>query len=107
MKVPFIIIVFFLVINSKPSLSSSERVFSQKLQLIKKEKSLFLDLISDKEDDCLNKFFSGRCLEQLDIEYEIGIRDFELRTQRILRQRREARAETRKTTREKKINQKR
>ncbi|GIR49685.1 MAG: hypothetical protein CM15mP58_17820 [Burkholderiaceae bacterium] len=52
-----------------------------------------------RESECLAKFFSGKCLENLDIDYETGMRDFELRHQRILLERREFRADVREKKR--------
>ena len=69
-----------------------EEQFLEELNELKKERREFLNEISLRESKCMARFFSGKCLENLDIDYETGMRDFELRHQRILLKRREFRA---------------
>ena len=77
----------------------TEEQFLEKLNELKKERKKFLNKISLRESECLAKFFSGKCLENLDIDYESGMRDLELRHQRILLERREFRSDIRKKKR--------
>ena len=79
--------------------NSIEENFLEELNELKKERGKFLNEISLRENKCLAKFFSGKCLENLEVDYEIGMRDFELRRQNILLERREFRADTRKKKR--------
>ena len=76
-----------------------EEQFLEELNELKKERGEFLNEISLRENKCLAKFFSGKCLENLDIDYETGMRDFELRHQSILLKRREFRADIREKKR--------
>ena len=76
-----------------------EEQFLEELNDLKKERKEFLNKISLRESNCLAKFFSGKCLENLDVDYENGIRDFELREQRILLERRKFRADLREKKR--------
>ena len=76
-----------------------EEQFLEELNELKKERREFLNEISLRESKCLAKFFSGKCLENLDIDYETGMRDFELRRQNILLERREFRADIREKKR--------
>jgi len=82
-------------LNSGAYANSVEKQFLEELNELKKERGEFLNEISLRETECLAKFFSGKCLENLDIDYEIGMRDFELRRQNILLERREFRADIR------------
>ena len=77
----------------------NEEQFLEKLNELKKEREEFLNEISLRESECLAKFFSGKCLENLDIDYETGMRDLELRRQNILLERREFRADIREKKR--------
>ena len=76
-----------------------EEQFLKELNVLKKERAEFLNEISLREGECLARFFSGKCLENLDIDYETGMRDFELRHQSILLKRRQFRADVRKKKR--------
>ena len=76
-----------------------EEQFLEELYELKKEKKKFINEISVRESECLAKFFSGNCLENVDIDYETGMRDFELRHQSILLERREFRADVREKKR--------
>ena len=89
----------FICLNSGAYANSVEKQFLEELNDLKKERREFLNEISLRENKCLAKFFSGKCLENLDIDYEIGMRDFELRHQNILLERREFRADIRKKKR--------
>ena len=86
-------------LNSGAYANSIEKKFLEELNELKKERGEFLNEISLRETECLAKFFSGKCLENLDIDYEIGMRDFELRRQNILLERREFRADIREKKR--------
>jgi len=86
-------------LNSGAYANSIEKKFLEELNELKKESGEFLNEISLRETECLAKFFSGKCLENLDIDYEIGMRNFELRRQNILLERREFRADIRKKKR--------
>ena len=92
----------FLIIiclNSGAHANSVEKQFLEELNELKKERGEFLNEISLRETECLAKFFSGKCLENLEVDYEIGMRDFELRRQNILLERREFRADIREKKR--------
>ena len=86
-------------LNSGAYANSVEKQFLEQLNGLKKERGEFLNKISLRESECLAKFFSGKCLENLDVDYEIGMRDFELRRQNILLERREFRADIREKKR--------
>ena len=86
-------------LNSGAYANSIEKKFLEELNELKKERVEFLNEISLRETECLAKFFSGKCLENLDIDYEIGMRNFELRRQNILLERREFRADIREKKR--------
>ena len=86
-------------LNSAAYANSVEKQFLEELNGLKKERGEFLNEISLRESECLAKFFSGKCLENLDVDYEIGMRDFELRRQNILLERREFRADIREKKR--------
>ncbi len=68
-----------------------------------KKKNIFLIEISRKEDECLKLFFSGNCLENLLIEHDKGIREFEIKKQIILKRVRMYESKLRKKRRESKI----
>ena len=104
MKLIISLIFFVFSIQTNAYGSSTEKKFINKLKQVSQEKQKFLKDISEREDICLSKFFSGTCLEKLDIDYETGIRDFELKNQEILRERRTFRAKIRETKRQKKMN---
>ena len=89
----------FSYLHSGAYANSVETQFLEKLNGLKKEREKFLNEISLRESKCLAKFFSGKCLENLDIDYETGMRDFELRRQNILLERREFRADIRERQR--------
>ena len=89
----------FMFLNSGAYANSVEKKFLEELNELKKERGEFLNEISLRETECLAKFFSGKCLENLDIDYEIGMRNFELRRQNILLERREFRADIREKKR--------
>ena len=86
-------------LHSDAQTSPIEKEFLEELNELKKEKGEFLKKISLRESKCLAKFFSGKCLEILDIDYETGMRDFELRYQNILLERRKFRADIREKKR--------
>ena len=86
-------------LNSGAYANSIEKKFIEELNELKKERGEFLSEISLRETECLAKFFSGKCLENLDIDSEIGMRNFELRRQNILLERREFRADIREKKR--------
>ena len=90
---------FLMFLNSGAYANSIEKKFLEELNELKKERGEFLNEISLRETECLAKFFSGKCLENLDIDYEIGMRNFELRRQNILLERREFRADIREKKR--------
>ncbi len=83
----------------------TEERFQKKLDGLEKERKKFLNEISLRENKCLVKFFSGQCLENLDIDYETGVRDIELRRQTILLERRKYLAEIREKKRLRKEKQ--
>ena len=87
-----------MLLNFSGHANPVEEQFLEELNKLKEERREFLNKISLRESKCLAKFFSGKCLENLDIDYENGMRDFELRHQRILLERQKFRA----TVREKK-----
>jgi len=89
----------FMLLNSCVYANSVEKKFLEELNELKKERGEFLNEISLRETECLAKFFSGKCLENLEVDYEIGMRDFELRRQNILLERREFRADIREKKR--------
>ena len=89
----------FMCLNPGAYANSVEKQFLEELNELKKERGEFLNEISLRESECLAKFFSGKCLENLDVDYEIGMRDFELRRQNILLERREFRADIREKKR--------
>ena len=89
----------FICLNSGAYANSVEKQFLEELNDLKKERREFLNEISLRESECLAKFFSGKCLENLEVEYEIGMRDFELRRHNILLEKREFRADIRKKKR--------
>ena len=89
----------FIHLNSGAHANSVEKQFLEELNELKKERRDFLNEISLRESECLAKFFSGKCLENLEVDYEIGMRDFELRRQNILLERREFRADIREKKR--------
>ena len=82
----------FMFLNFGIYANPTEERLQEKLSELKKERQKFLNEISLRESKCLARFFSGQCLENLDIEYETGIRDIELRRQSILHEKREFRA---------------
>ena len=86
-------------LNSGAYANSIEKKFLEELNELKKERGEFLNEISLRETECLAKFFSGKCLENLEVDYEIGMRNFELRRQNILLERREFRADIREKKR--------
>ena len=86
-------------LNSGAYANSVEKQFLEELNELKKERGEFLNEISLRETECLAKFFSGKCLENLEVDYEIGMRNFELRRQNILLERREFRADIREKKR--------
>ena len=89
----------FIHLNSGAHANSVEKQFLEELNELKKEREKFLNEISLRENKCLGRFFSGKCLENLDIDYETGMRDFELRHQSILLERRQFRADIREKKR--------
>ena len=92
-----IVLLFFIVMSSNfhALANPNEERFQEELDELKKERKKFLNEISLRENKCLAKFFSGQCLENLDIDYETGMRSIELRRQAILLERREFRADIR------------
>ena len=99
MKLTLRSFLIFMCLNFCAHADPVEAQFPEKLKELKKEKKRFLNEISLRESECLAKFFSGKCIENLDIDYETGMRDFELRHQSILLERREFRAAIRKKKR--------
>ena len=89
-------------LNFHAQANQNEDRFQEKLDELKKERKKFLNEISLRENKCLAKFFSGQCLENLDIDYETGMRDIELRRQTILLERREFSADIREKKKVKK-----
>ena len=104
MKVIFHFLYVILFFHIGTNGITKESKFLIEIEKVNEEKKHFLREMSDREDACLKKFFSGSCLERLDIDYETGIRDFDSRTQQILRKRREHRAESRRNRRQKKMD---
>jgi len=92
MKLILFSILIFIGFNFGAQANPIEEKFLEELNELKKERREFLNEISLRESKCMARFFSGKCLENLDIDYETGMRDFELRHQRILLKRREFRA---------------
>ena len=86
-------------INYAVLANPAEEQFLKRLNELKNERGEFLNEISLRETECLSKFFSGKCLENLDIYYETGMREFELRHQNILLERRQFRADIREKKR--------
>ena len=105
MKLVFILFIMFMCLNSYAQANPTEEQFQEKLDKLKKEKKNFLNEISSRENKCLAKFFSGQCLENLDIDYETGMRNLELMRQSILLERREFRADIREKKRLRKKEQ--
>ena len=99
MKLTLCSILMFMCLNFGTHANPIEKQFLEELSELKQEKKKFLNEISLRESKCLAKFFSGKCLENLDIDYETGIRDFELRHQNILLERRVFRADVREKKR--------
>ena len=89
----------FICLNFCTHANPVEKQYQEELNQLKKEKKKFLNEISLRESACLAKFFSGKCLENLDIDYETGMRDFELRHQSILLERRKFRSDIREKKR--------
>ena len=105
MKLIFCLLFTFICLNLSTYANPVEKQYLEQLNELIKEKKKFLNEISLRENECLAKFFSGRCLENLDIDYETGIRDFELRHQSILLERRKFRADIREKKRQKRKKQ--
>ena len=99
MKLILCLFLMFMSLNFSASARSIEEQFLEELNELKLEKKEFLNEISSQETKCLAKFFSGKCLEKLDIDYETGMRDFELRHQSILLERRKFRTNIREKKR--------
>ena len=99
MKLILCSFLIFMCLNFGAHANPIEERFLEELNELKKERGKFLNEISLRENKCLAKFFSGKCLENLDIDYETGMRDFELRRQNILLERREFRADIREKKR--------
>ena len=99
MKLILHLFFMFMCIYSGAHGSPMEKQFLEELNKLKKERKEFLNEISLRESKCLAKFFSGKCLENLDIDYETGMRDFELRHQSILLERRKFQADIREKKR--------
>ena len=99
MKLILCLFLMYMCLNFSTYARSIEEQFLEDLNELKKERKEFLNEISLRESKCLAKFFSGRCLENLDIDYETGIRDFELRHQSILLERRKFRTNIREKKR--------
>ena len=99
MKLVLFSFLIFIGFNFGAQANPNEEHFLEELNELKKERVEFLNEISLRESECLAKFFSGKCLENLDIDYESGMRDLELRHQRILLERREFRSDIRKKKR--------
>ena len=105
MKLILTLFIMFTYLNSYAQANQTEEQFQEKLDELKKERKKFLNEISSRENKCLAKFFSGQCLENLDIDYETGMRDLELMRQSILLERREFRADIREKKRLRKKEQ--
>ena len=52
----------FIHLNSGAHANSVEKQFLEELNELKKEKEKFLNEISLRENKCLGRFFSGKCL---------------------------------------------
>ena len=74
------------------------------LEKINEEKNLFLSVISSREDACLLKFFSGDCLERLDVDYQEGMRLFNMRRQDVFKAKRREKVKVRREKRGKNLN---
>ena len=74
------------------------------LEKINEEKKMFLNTISSREDACLLKFFSGDCLERLDVDYQEGMRRFNMRRQEVFKAKRREKVKIRREKREKNLN---
>ena len=99
MKLILSLFLMVMCLNFYAWANPNEERFQEKLTELKKERKKFLNEISLRENECLAKFFSGQCLENLDIDYETGMRNIELRRQTILLERREFRANIREKKR--------
>ena len=74
------------------------------LERINEEKNVFLSVISSREDACLLKFFSGDCLERLDVDYQEGMRRFNMRRQEVFKGKRREKVKVRREKRGKNLN---
>jgi hypothetical protein len=74
------------------------------LEKINEEKKMFLNTISSREDACLLKFFSGDCLERLDVDYQEGMRRFNMRRQEVFKAKRREKVKVRREKRGKNLN---
>ena len=74
------------------------------LKKINEEKKIFLSTISSREDACFLKFFSGDCLERLDVDYQEGMRRFNMRRQEVFKAKRREKVKVRREKREKNFN---
>ena len=74
------------------------------LERINEEKIFFLSVISSREDACLLKFFSGDCLERLDVDYQEGMRRFNMRRQEVFKGKRREKVKVRREKRGKNLN---
>ena len=105
MKLILSLFLMVMCLNFYAWANPNEERFQEKLDELKKERKKFLNEISLRENECLAKFFSGQCLENLDIDYETGMRNIEFRRQTILLERREFRASIREKRRLRKEEQ--
>ena len=103
MKIIYLLLFLLVSFQYEVYAHGREKEFLEELKKIHDEKKIFLERISKKEDECLAKFFSGKCLEDLDVQYETGVRDFEMRNQKVLRKRRELRSEIRENKRQRRL----
>ena len=74
------------------------------LEKINEEEMFFFSVISSREDDCLLKFFSGDCLERLDVDYQEGMRRFNMRRQEVFKAKRREKVKVRRGKRGKNLN---
>ena len=94
----------FVIIYSNFLVAQNLKRTDFELEKISKEEKKFLSFISSREDACLKKFFSGNCLERLDVDYEEGMRRFNLRRQDVFKAKRREKVKVRRKKREKNLN---
>ena len=100
-KVPFTALVF---IYSNFLVAQNLKGTDFELKKINEERKEFLSTISSREDACLLKFFSGDCLERLDVDYQEGMRRFNMRRQEVFKAKRREKVKVRREKRAKNLN---